>query len=123
VPLPTVKTITKHPFYRYLLKYQNATSYPTAPQLKAAYKDLKKINVGWAIEWTNLWRANHPRQRLGKVEAYLRMLGFQRVHLSCLVPPKPGVLCGGRPLERVWLLKWVPKDGFYGRPGHHHKLG
>lgn len=122
VPYPTIRAVTKHPFYRYLLKYQNATSYPTVAQLRAAFADLHKINVGWAIEWTNLWRSNHPRQRLGKVEAYLRMLGFRRVHLSCLVPPKPDTLCGGRPLERVWLLKWVPQDAFFGRPGHHHHL-
>lgn len=122
VPYPTVEAITKHAFYRYLLKYQNATSYPKVAQLRAAEADLRKINVGWAIEWTNLWRTNHPQQRLGKVEAYLRMLGFRRVHLSCLVPPVAGTLCGGRNLERVWLLKWVPKDAFFGRPGHHHKL-
>ncbi|HET9897007.1 MAG TPA: hypothetical protein VFQ44_18900 [Streptosporangiaceae bacterium] len=119
VPVPTVKAITSHPFYHYLLKYQNATSYPKPYQLKAAAADLKTLNIGWAIEWTNLWRSNHPEQRLWKVEAYLRRLGFRRVHLACLVPSQPGTVCSGRELEKVWLLKYIPADA-YGTHHHHH---
>ncbi len=119
VPLPTVKAITKHPFYHYLLKYQNATSYPKRYELRAAAADLKTLNIGWAIEWTNLWRSNHPIQRLDKVEAYLRRLGFRRVRLGCMVPSQPGTVCGDRELEKVWLLKYIPADA-YGKRHHHH---
>src|SRR6185437_11066071 len=68
VPLPTINAITAHPFYKYLMKYQGSTEYATVPQLNAAAKDLKTLHIGWAVEWTNLWRLNHPGQRLNKLE-------------------------------------------------------
>src|SRR5712691_949420 len=125
VPQPTIKQITDHPFYKYLMKYQGATSYPTVKELKAAAKDLKTLNIGWAVEWTNLWRLNHPGQRLNKLETYLRWLGFVRVKLGCMVPSPPLTVCDNRSEERVWLLKYNPAFAFKGqlpipRLGHHH---
>jgi hypothetical protein len=122
VPQPTIEQITDHPFYKYLMKYQGSTAYATVPQLKAAAKDLKTLNIGWAIEWTNLWRLNHPGQRLNKLETYLRWLGFRRVTLGCMVPSPPGTVCDDRPLERAILLQYRPKDAFHGNkiPNFHH---
>lgn len=112
VPLPTVNAIEAHAFYNYLMVYQSATTYPTRPQLAAAAADLKTLHVGWVIEWDNEWRGHEPKERLYKLQAYLRELGFRRVAVTCLVPSKPGTLCGGRPLEKVRLLKYVPKDAY-----------
>ncbi|HXS61223.1 MAG TPA: hypothetical protein VN767_00005, partial [Streptosporangiaceae bacterium] len=114
VPQPTIKQISDHPFYKYLMKYQGATSLPTVKELRAAAKDLKTLNIGWAIEWTNLWRLNHPGQRLLKLEIYLRWLGFRRVTLGCMVPSPHFTICDNRSLERVILLKYRPRDAFHG---------
>lgn len=128
VPLPTITAITAHPFYKYLMKYQGSTEYATVPQLNAAAKDLTKLHIGWAVEWTNLWRLNHPGQRLNKLETYLRELGFVRFKLGCLVPSPPGTVCNNRPEERVWLWKYNPAFAFGGKlpvprlvhHKHHH---
>jgi hypothetical protein len=114
VPQPTIKAIIAHPFYKYLMKYQGATSLPTVKELQAAAKDLKTLNIGWAIEWTNLWRLNHPGQRLLKLEIYLRELGFRRVGLGCMVPSPHFTVCDNRREERVILLKYRPADAFHG---------
>ncbi len=118
VPKPTIDAIEAHPFYRYLMMYQGSRSKPTRRQLRLAAADLKTLNIGWAIEWTNLWRASHPLQRLHKLESYLRKLGFRRRVLACLVPSAPGTTCGGRPEEKVWLLQYVPADAYKGPPHH-----
>jgi hypothetical protein len=121
VPRPTINAINAHPFYWYLMIYQNSKTYPTPQQLRLAAADLKTLNIGWVIEWTNLWRANHPRERLGKLEAYLRALGFRRRVLTCLVPSIPGTTCGNRDEEKVWLLQYVPADAYTGiQPTKHH---
>ncbi len=96
VPRPTITAIEKHPFFKYLLKYQGATSYPKPHELKLAAADLKTLHIGWVIEWANLWRSHHPMQRLAKLETYLHKLGFRRKVLACLVPSKPGTICGGQ---------------------------
>ncbi len=117
VPRPTIKAIEAHPFFRYLLKYQNSTTYPTPAQLMLAAADLKTLHIGWVIEWTNLWRQNHPAQRLSKLKTYLRELGFRQLRrggLACLVPSKPGTICGGRDEEKVFLLKYIPADSYTG---------
>jgi hypothetical protein len=112
VALPTIKAIKAHAFYRYLMKYQGSKTFPKRGELSAAAADLKTMRIRWVIEWANLWRGHHPQQRLAKLETYLRELGFRRVMLTCLVPSKPGTTCGGRPEERVWLLKYKPKDAY-----------
>lgn len=112
VPLPAITAIEAHPFFQYLMQYQSSTTYPTRKQLRAAAADLKRLNIGWVIEWANQWRGHEPQERLYKLEAYLRELGFRRVGITCLVPSNPGTICGGRPLERVRLLKYVPKDAY-----------
>jgi hypothetical protein len=112
VALPTIKAIEAHPFYLYLMKYQSSRTYPTRRELAAAAADLKTLHIAWVIEWANLWRIHHPLSRLFKLETYLRELGFRRAGLTCLVPSKPGTICGGRPLERVRLLKYRPKDAY-----------
>ena len=73
---------------------------------------MKRLHIGWVIEWANLWRGHHPLERLYKLEAYLRELGFRRAGLTCLVPSEPGTTCGHHPLERVRLLKYVPQDAY-----------
>lgn len=112
VPLPTINAIEAHPFFKYLMKYQSSRSYPTRRELAAAAADLRTLNIGWVIEWANQWRGHEPQERLYKLEAYLRELGFRRVGITCLVTSEPGTICGGRPLERVRLLKYVPKDAY-----------
>jgi hypothetical protein len=121
VPKPTIKAIQAHAFYWYLMTSQNATKPPTTRQLDAAAADLKTLNIGWAIVWANLWRANHPQQRLDHVRAYLRDLGFRQFRVTCLVGTPPGTpFCGGRDLEKVRLLRYVPADAFKGSLHHHH---
>jgi hypothetical protein len=114
VPKPTIRAIEGHPFFHYLMKYQNSKKYPTPKELTAAAADLKTLNIGWVIEWRNLWRANHPEQRLFKLETYLRALGFRYRSESCLVPSTPGAFCGGRKLETVLLLRYVPAYAYTG---------
>ncbi len=109
VPLPTINAIKAHAFFKYLMVYQGATHEPTNNQLKAASRDLKTLNIGWVVEWRNLWRLNHPEQRIGKLVTYLRDLGFKEVRETCLVgTPKPVPTCANHPEEVVWLLKYVP---------------
>jgi hypothetical protein len=112
VPRPTIQAIEAHPFYLYLMKFQSSRTFPTRPELAAAAADLKTLNIGWVIEWANLWRVHHPLLRLSKLETYLRELGFRRYGLTCLVPSKPGTICGHHPLEKVRLLQYVPKDAY-----------
>jgi hypothetical protein len=121
VPEPTILAFKQHAFYQYLMTFQDATSYPNKKQLLAAAADLKKLNIGWAIVWTNLWRANHPEQRLDKVRAYLFDLGFRERGEACLAPSQPGQpFCDGRPLEIVRLLKYIPAYAYDGhRPLRH----
>jgi hypothetical protein len=123
VPSPTITAIESHAFYRYLLLYQNSTGNPTNAQLKAAAADLKTLNVGWAIEWRNLWRANHPAQRIGKLTGYLRDLGFTVDRETCLVPTlKPRPVCAGHPEELVVLYKYVPAWSYKGPSALEHRL-
>ena len=112
VALPTIQAIEAHAFYRYLMKYQAAKTFPKRRELAAAAADLKTMHIGWVIEWDNLWRGHHPLQRLAKLDTYLRELGFRRFGLACLVPSRPGTICDGRPEERVWLLKYRPEDAY-----------
>jgi hypothetical protein len=119
VPRPTIYAMEAHPFFKYLLQYQNSTTYPTPYDLSAAAADLKTLNIGWVIEWRNLWRAHHSEQRLFKLEAYLYDLGFRYRSQTCLVPSAPGTFCGGtngqqRKQEIVVLLKYVPAYAYTG---------
>ncbi|HUC58492.1 MAG TPA: hypothetical protein VMA95_13905 [Streptosporangiaceae bacterium] len=123
VPKPTINAVKAHPFFKYLLKYQSATSDPTPYQLRAAAADLKTLNIGWVIEWRNLWRLNHPEQRIAHLEGYLRDLGFVRVRETCLVPTtKPRPVCFNHPLENVWLLKYVPALSYKGPEALERRL-
>ncbi|HVB45223.1 MAG TPA: hypothetical protein VNF47_21310 [Streptosporangiaceae bacterium] len=111
VPKTTIDAITAHPFYRLLMKYQNATADPTPAEFRVAAADLRTLHIGWVLEWRNMWWASGSLQRYYHLEAYLRDLGFERVQLVCLVPSTPGHLCGpgthGQH-ERVWVLKYEP---------------
>ena len=129
VPRPTAWAMLAHPFFRYLDKYQNSTTDPTPHDLSLAAADLKRLNIGWVIEWRNLWRAHHATQRLYHLEAYLRALGFRYRSETCLVPSVPRTFCGGsngkqRRDEVVVMLKYVPADAYTGahpvRQHHSH---
>jgi hypothetical protein len=121
VPKPTINAIRAHPFYRYLMKYQNSTTYPTNPELRAAAHDLRRLHIGWVIEWRNLWRYHDPLLRLYKLDRYLHELGFRRLAnggMTCLVPMLHKTpYCNGQQLETVYLLKYVPADAYY----RHHR--
>ena len=116
VPKPTINAIRAHPFFRYLMKYQNSTSNPTASELAAAAADLKTLNIGWVVMWRNLWRFHDPLQRLAKLDFYLHELGFRRLAhggMSCLVPMLHKTpFCNGQKEEEVFLLKFRPSDAF-----------
>jgi hypothetical protein len=100
------KGIAKHAFYRYLYVAEKAGPlYPT--RLAAARADVKKIHVGWVLEWRNVWTDHHQWGRYRRVTKYLENVGFRRVQDNCVV----GTGRGGASCPRgqhVWLFKYQP---------------
>ena len=65
-----MKGIGSHPFYRYLYIAEKAGHlYPT--RIAAARADLETLNVGWVIEWRNVWTDHHQWGRYKRLTKYL----------------------------------------------------
>ena len=100
------KGIAKHAFYRYLYVAEKAGHlYPT--RIAAARADLKKLHVGWAIEWRNVWTDHHQWGRYNRVTKYLENVGFRKAEDFCLVGADlNGITCPRG--QHVWLFKYKP---------------
>jgi len=100
------KGIAKHAFYRYLyVAEKSGPLYPT--RLAAARADLKTLNVGWVIEWRNVWTDHHQWGRYKRLtRKYLEAVGFRLTHDYCLVPGRTGVACPRG--QHVWLFRYEP---------------
>ena len=100
------KGIAKHAFYRYLYVAEKAGHlYPT--RIAAARADLKKLHVGWVIEWRNVWTDHHQWGRYKRVTKYLENVGFRKAEDFCLVGTDlNGVSCPRG--QHVWLFTYKP---------------
>ena len=115
VPQTTTAEIAKHAFYRYLMYVENPppNARPlTSAQIRAARQDLRhNLDVGWIVEWRNVWRLHHPRERYGHVNEYLRAVGFRFVQANCLVGNENAKICPSspsQPSQEVWLYRYAP---------------
>jgi hypothetical protein len=105
------KGIASHAFYRYLYVAEKAGHlYPT--RLAAARADLRALNVGWVVEWRNVWTDHHQWRRYARVTKYLENVGFRKAEDFCLVGTDlTGASCPRG--QHVWLFKYrpgTPKD-------------
>ncbi|MDR2984877.1 MAG: glycosyltransferase family 39 protein, partial [Nocardiopsaceae bacterium] len=100
------KGIASHPFYRYLYVAEKAGHlYPS--RIAAARKDLKTLNVGWVIEWRNVWTDHHQWARYKRLTKYLENVGFRQTEDFCLVGNHlNGAFCPRG--QHVWLFKYMP---------------
>jgi hypothetical protein len=98
--------IGTHPFFRNLYIAEHSKT-PTPAQDRRAAADLAHMNVGWVVEWRNLWTKYHPIERYGHVDKYLLALGFHVTHRICLVNVPAGQQCPH--FQNIWL--WQPKSG------------
>jgi hypothetical protein len=101
------KGIAKHAFYRYLyVAAKSGLPYPSPSRLAAARADLKTLNVGWVIEWRNVWTDHHQWGRYQRLTKYLMDVGFRQKDDSCLLP---GVAAASCPRgQHVWLFRYEP---------------
>ncbi len=109
VPQTTSRAISAHAFYRYLMAVETGGSV-SAAQIRQARADLRTMNVGWVVEWRNVWRLRHPIERYGHVNAYLNAVGFRYVEKVCLVPAPSVALCPStkqQPSQEVWLYRYA----------------
>jgi hypothetical protein len=100
------KGIARHAFYRYLYVAEKAGHlYPT--RIAAARADLKTLNVGWAVEWRNVWTDHHQWGRYKRLTMYLERVGFRQAGDACLVGDNlTGAACPRG--QHVWLFKYKP---------------
>jgi hypothetical protein len=101
----TIKAVAEHPFFRYLYVAEKAGGlYPN--RIAAARADLKTLNVGWVIEWRNVWTDHHQWGRYRRLTKYLNHVGFRHTNDFCLLP---GVAAASCPRgQHVWLFKYEP---------------
>jgi hypothetical protein len=102
----SIKGMAEHPFFRYLYVAQKAGGlYPT--RIAAARADLKTLNVGWVIQWRNVWTDHHQWGRYFRVTKYLEHVGFRKAGDFCLVGHDlSGASCPRG--QHVWLFKYKP---------------
>lgn len=105
VPQNAVNGIYAHQFYRYLMNVVQAGRDPSAAQLRQARADLRTLNIGYVLEWRNLWKAHDPGLRLGHIDLYLTNLGFRRVRSICL--GRARTVCPSR--DQLWLYHQVSR--------------
>ena len=101
-----VKGIAKHAFYRFLYAAEVPGGEVSAHQLSEARADLKTLNVGWAVEWRNVWTLYHPVLRYRRVSDYLEAVGFRFVNDRCLIDVGAGNPCPTG--QHVWLFRYEP---------------
>ncbi|HUZ53942.1 MAG TPA: hypothetical protein VMU94_15635 [Streptosporangiaceae bacterium] len=100
-----IKGVAKHAFFRYLYIAEHSQN-PSPAQVRKAAADLGTMNVGWVVEWRNLWTKWHPIERLGHIDRYLEALGFRHTNGMCLVNLKPGEQCPH--FKSIWLWQYKP---------------
>jgi hypothetical protein len=100
-----IKGVAKHAFFRYLYIAEHSQN-PSPAQVRKAAADLRTMNVGWVVEWRNLWTKWHPIERLGHIDRYLEALGFRHTNGMCLVNLKPGEQCPH--FKSIWLWQYKP---------------
>jgi hypothetical protein len=101
------KGIAKHAFYRYLyVAERSGLPYPNPTRLAAARADLRTLNVGWVIEWRNVWTDHHQWGRYKRLSKYLEEVGFRQTHDYCLVPGVAATSCPRG--QHVWLFRYAP---------------
>ena len=98
--------IGTHAFFRNLYIAEHSKN-PTPAMIRRAAADLAHMNVGWIVEWRNLWTKYHPIERYGHVDRYLQALGFHVTHRICLVNIPVGQQCPH--FKNIWL--WQRKPG------------
>jgi hypothetical protein len=98
------KGIAKHAFYRYLYVAERSGSLNPV-RLAAARADLRTLNVGWVVEWRNVWTDHHQWQRYKRLTNYLLHVGFVRTGHYCVLSVPNGHCPGG---QRVWLFRYKP---------------
>jgi hypothetical protein len=99
----TTTAVERHPFYLQLLSAENgipAASF-SRPQIRRARADLRAMDVGWIVEWRNMWTAHHPRRRFRNINLYLARVGLRRTHRACIGGPRTG--CPS--LDQAWLYQ------------------
>lgn len=99
------KGIAKHAFYRYLYVAQKSGSLNPV-RLARARADLRTLNVGWVIEWRNVWTDHHQWQRYHRLTNYLIHVGFVRTGHYCVVSIPAGGICPAG--QRIWLFRYKP---------------
>jgi hypothetical protein len=104
VPQNTVSAVYAHPFYRYLMNIAQHAHDPTPAELMKARIDLKTLNIGWILEWRNVWKRHDPGLRYGHVDTYLVNVGFRHVRSVCL-----GTVSKACPAhDQLWLYRREP---------------
>ena len=106
VPQNAVNGIGSHKFYLYLMNIVQAGSDPSTAQLRAARADLRTLNIGYVLEWRNLWKNHDPGLRLGHIDRYLVNLGFKRVRSVCLGRTRTS--CPNR--DQLWLYHQLARQ-------------
>ncbi len=100
------KGIANHAFYRYLyVAERSGPLYPT--RIAAARADLKKLDVGWVVEWRNVWTDHHQWGRYKRLTLYLERVGFRKAGDYCLAGSDVGGISCPRG-QHVWLFKYKP---------------
>jgi hypothetical protein len=106
VPQNAVNGIDSHKFYLYLMNIVQAGRDPSPAQLQQARADLRTLNIGYVLEWRNVWKAHDPGLRLGHIDSYLVNLGFRRVRSICLGRARR--ICPSR--DQLWLYHRVARQ-------------
>ena len=99
----TRNAIERHPFYNQLLQLENGTSVGsiTRSQLTAARADLRAMDIGWIVEWRDIWTRNDPGLRYSNVDKYFKEVGLRHVVSICI--QGPGIGCPTQ--DQAWLYR------------------
>ncbi len=116
---PMKLQIEAHPFYWNLISVEGGGT-PSHGQLRRARTDLRKLHVGWVVEWRGTWVRHHPGERFAHVNSYLRKVGFRFVRVACMVRAKDFGTCPRKPVnDQVWLYQY---HQYRSRRGGRHGL-
>src|SRR5215472_2292300 len=97
--------IGTHAFFRNLYIAEHSKN-PDDAMIRRARADLTTMNIGWIVEWRNLWTRYHPIKRYDHVDDYLKAVGFKITHRICLVKLPPGHQCPH--FKNIWLWQYKP---------------
>ncbi len=100
-----INGVGKHAFFRNLYIAEHSQN-PTPTNIRRAAADLTTMNIGWVVEWRNLWTKYKPLERYGHVDRYLEALGFRHTNGMCLVNLQPGEQCPH--FKNIWLWQYKP---------------